>query len=72
MRKKIEGTVKVKVQIGSNGKVTNASIYASSGQGDFDSSALRAAKKWRYKPAYNGLGQPVASSKVETVMFKLR
>ena len=72
IRKKVEGVVKIKVFITTSGSVSSVSLYKSSGYSDFDKSALRAAKKWKYKPAYNGLGQAMKSSKVETIYFKLR
>lgn len=70
-RRKIEGTVKIKVSVSATGKVTNASIYASSGQSSFDKNAVSAVKRWRYAPAYNGLGQAIADTKIETIIFKM-
>ena len=69
-RKKITGQVKVKIQISSSGKVTSASIYKSSGHAAFDQSALKAAKRWRFNPAKNGLGQAISDTKILPFVFK--
>ncbi len=71
-RKGIEGTVKVKVYVSPNGRVDRATLYKSSGHSAMDRSALNAAKRWKYKPAYNGLNQKVSDTKIETIVFKIR
>jgi len=71
LRKKIEGVVKLTVSIDAQGKVAAVKLYKSSGHEAFDESALKSAQKWRYKPALNGLGQPLSSQKTETIIFKI-
>ena len=71
-KKGVEGKVKVKVHISTSGKVSNAYVVSSSGHSDFDNNAVKAAKKWRYETAKNGLGQPIEDTKIETIIFKLR
>jgi|TARA_B110000908_G_scaffold147094_1_gene178513 protein TonB len=70
-RKGIEGVVKLTLIIDPNGKVASATIRQSSGHSSFDKAAIRAAKKWRYSPAKNGLNHQVSCSKLETIIFQL-
>jgi len=69
-RKKIEGRVGVSVVISTSGKVTSARVSKSSGYADFDKNAITAAKKWRFKPAKNGLGQAISSTKTLYFNYK--
>src|SRR5208337_2755458 len=47
------------VSIDENGRVTDASILNSSGDDKFDDGALKAVKKWKFKPALcNGKPYP--------------
>lgn len=66
-----EGIVRVRCQVNDIGIVTGISLAQSSGHKLLDDAALKAVRKWRFKPAlYNG--QPVAGSLIVPVEFRLR
>lgn len=46
----IGGTVKVRIRLGDNGRVAQASIYRSSGEAALDQAALQAVRRWRFEP----------------------
>lgn len=71
-RKGLEGTVKLNLQVNSNGAISSIAISQSSGHTAFDQAALKAVKKWSFTPAKNGLGQQVACSKKENIIFRLQ
>lgn len=70
-RQGVEGVVKLRNVISSKGKVVECMIYVSSGYKAFDKSAVKAARRWRYKPALNSFGVPLSQAKVETVIYQL-
>jgi TonB family protein len=47
----IEGFVILKLDVNKKGQAENITVAASSPSGYFDSYAINAAKKWKYKPA---------------------
>lgn len=58
-----EGLVSLRVAVGTNGRVTDCSVTASSGNADLDNATCRLAKRnGRFEPARDAEGQPVASS----------
>lgn len=66
-----EGSVVVHVTIGRDGRVTAASIAASSGSPRLDAAALeQALKRWRFTPALAD-GAPVEAARDITVRFRL-
>lgn len=71
-RKNIQGRVIVMVTIGTKGDVLGSKICQSSGDPSLDLAALSAAKKFRFRAAMNGLGQPIASSTAIPFNFQLR
>ncbi|WP_018970455.1 energy transducer TonB [Rubritalea marina] len=71
-RRGIEGTVVLQVSVDKAGKVTELRLKQSSGHKHFDQSALKAIKHWSYTPAKNGLGQRIASTKVERIVYRLQ
>ncbi len=70
-RKGIEGSVIVTVTIGVSGNISSSHISRSSGHPSLDSSALTAARKFRFKPAINGLGQYVAVKRAIPFNFQI-
>ena len=69
-RKGIQGTANIRLSLDQNGKVTGASISKSSGNSALDASALRAAKRWKFRPATSG-GRPIPSHIVVPISFRL-
>lgn len=57
-RKKEEGTVRLRVMLGTDGKVETISVASSSGFPRLDKAALDAVRRWRWTPTLRG-GEPV-------------
>ena len=71
-RKGIEGRVVVTVTVGASGRVSACQISQSSGYASLDQSAVSAARRYRFFPAKNGLGQAVSVQKAIPFNFQLR
>ena len=67
-----QGTTTLRLVIGSNGRVTSATISKSSGHSSLDKAALSVVRSWRFKPARNGAGQAVSYTMLQSVPFKLK
>lgn len=65
-----EGTVKIEVQVGADGHVVATALHASSGRRSLDLAALRAVRRWQFKPAQR-LGVAVESRLVVPIDFVL-
>lgn len=70
-REGIEGVAKVRVLIGSDGKVKQVELVSSDSPGFFEATKKRALAKWRFKPATRG-GVAEESWKEMTVRFEIR
>lgn len=68
----IEGTARVSFKIDSNGNVIAPRVTRSSGDADLDAAAVKGVSRWRFSPAINKLGQPIASSTSVNIVFKLK
>ncbi len=67
----IEGIAKVRVLIGTDGRVKAVELVSTDSPGFFEATKRRALAKWRFKPATRG-GVPEESWKVMTVRFQIR
>jgi protein TonB len=67
----IEGIAKVRVLIGTDGRVKAVELVSADSQGFFEETKRRALAKWRFKPATRG-GVPEESWKVMTVRFEIK
>jgi protein TonB len=65
-----EGTVRVLVEIGTDGTVIRDEVYSSSGHLLLDSAALDAVKKARFLPALKD-GRPVIARILVPIRFRL-
>jgi protein TonB len=66
----IEGWVKIEFTIDTSGDVTDTTIVASQPTEVFDSEALKAIKKWKFKEKIvNGVA--VEQRAIQTLQFKL-
>ena len=65
-----EGRVLIQVSVLGNGRVGSARVASSSGHGSLDRAALKAVKRWRFRPALRG-GKPVAATLTVPVVFRL-
>jgi len=68
----VQGSVTVLITIGSDGRVIDAVVRQSSGDGELDREAISTVRnRWRFAPARRG-GMPVEESALLTVRFELR
>lgn len=70
LRAGIEGTVRLRVLVGENGHVQEATVHRSSGDSGLDSSALDAVQGWLFAPASRG-GVPMRAWVIVPITFKL-
>lgn len=70
-RREIEGSAKVKVLIGTDGRVKAVELISTDSPGFFEETKRRALAKWRFKPATRG-GVPEESWKVMSVRFQIK
>jgi protein TonB len=66
----IEGWVKIEFTVTPSGTVSNPAVVSASPPGIFDSAALDAIRKWKFKPRLVN-GQAVTQRAVQTVKFTL-
>ena len=69
MRHGVGGTVRVRVQVATDGSVQDSEIETSSGNRNLDRAALEATNRWTFQPAIHN-GQPVPSKVVVPIEFK--
>jgi len=66
-----EGSVRLRLTIGTDGRVINAEVLESSGAARLDDAATAwVLRRWRYEPATVG-GQPVEATTEATLTFRL-
>ena len=68
----IEGVVGVKMLVGSDGRVEEATVVRSSGNADLDDSAVNAVYKWRFSPAKDKFGQKARCYVTQGIRFDLK
>jgi protein TonB len=66
----IEGTVRVQVLVGTNGRVVRAMVARTSGDEALDAAALEAVDDWRFEPARRD-GAPIQAWASVPIAFKL-
>ena len=70
LRMGIEGTVRVKVLVGEDGRPQEVTIGKSSGESALDEAAMAAVRTWRFEPARRN-GVPVRAWAIIPIEFKL-
>jgi len=71
LRAEAQGTTRITLQVGPNGRATGCSVTGSSGNGALDSTACRLAQsRFRFSPATQN-GQPVAGTYSTSVRWQL-
>jgi protein TonB len=70
LRRGIQGVVLLAVNVDRAGAVVHAEVTKSSGHDVLDRAAIRAARKWRFRPALDN-GRPIAARYVRAVRFKI-
>jgi protein TonB len=53
---RVEGVVKLRVEVDAQGQVTGAEVFVSSGRPEFDAAARTAVLRWRFTPASQQAG----------------
>lgn len=72
LREEREGVTAIAFDIGTDGKVSNCRVTASSGSPDLDDATCKNfVRRARYKPAMNDAGQPMASSGSQRVRWQM-
>lgn len=72
-REEREGRVGVRVQIGSDGRVTACSVTSSSGSPDLDAAACDGMTRYaRYNPALDDAGNPTSGSSSTAIVYQLQ
>lgn len=66
-----EGTVKIQILVGIDGRVEDVRLAASSGYAELDQAAQSAVRSWRFSPALQK-GLPVAAWATLPIVFDLR
>lgn len=67
----VEGQVTVLLTVGTDGRVSSATVHRSSGSKALDQAAVRASRKWRFSPATRA-GKPVVTQLPAPFTFRLR
>jgi protein TonB len=70
-RRGLEGSVRVRVDVGADGVPTSVAIVEGSGTRELDRAALEAVRRWRFRPGLAD-GKPVAGSVVVPIEFAMR
>ena len=72
VRRELEGTVGVRVTVGTNGRVSGCTVTSSSGESILDEGACDAMRRYaRYEPALNDAGNPIAGSDSISIVYRL-
>ncbi len=72
LRRGESGTVVVQVEVGVDGRPASLRIATPSGSRALDSAAVDAVARWRFEPARDASGQPVAGSLSVPIDFRPR
>lgn len=71
-REEREGTVGVRVSIGTDGRVTSCSVSSSSGSPDLDEAACDGMTRYaRFNPALDSAGNPIADTWSTRIVYRL-
>jgi TonB family protein len=65
----IEGTVRVRITVDTDGRVKSAEVIESTPAGVFEAATLAAVKRWRFKPAEVN-GRAVEASTLQSLVFR--
>jgi protein TonB len=72
LRQEEEGTVTMRITIGSNGRVEACSVSGSSGSSALDDAACRGMQRYaRYNPALNAAGDPISATTTQSIRYVL-
>lgn len=66
-----EGATRIRLVIGTDGRVASCEVAISSGHADLDAAACRAARKLSYYPATNAAGEPIDSKGEQLIKWEI-
>ncbi len=67
-REHIGGTVRIRIHLGDDGRVTAASVFKTSGVAALDQAALKAVRRWRFEPV--STARPTAREIIFPIRFE--
>jgi TonB family protein len=70
LKKKLQGTVVLRIEVDTNGRARNVRVVQSLGMG-LDEEAIKAVQKWQFKPGEKD-GHPVTVGATLQIQFRLR
>jgi protein TonB len=65
----LEGEVRVRITVDTQGRVADAQVLSGTPPGVFDQAAVNAVRKWRFEPVVKG-GRPIEASGATTIRFQ--
>ena len=72
LRANEEGTVRMQITVGTNGRVEACRVTGSSGSSTLDDAACRGMQRYaRYRPALNAAGNPISASSSQSIRYVL-
>ncbi len=72
LRQDEQGTVNMRITIGSDGRVSACSVIGSSGSSSLDEAACRGMQRYaRYNPALNDAGNEISSTTTQSIRYVL-
>ena len=72
LRREEQGTVTMRITIGTNGRVEACSVTGSSGSSALDQAACRGMQRYaRYNPALNAAGNPITDTTTQSIRYVL-
>ena len=70
LKKKLQGTVVLRIEVDTSGRARNVRVVQSLGMG-LDEEAIKAVQKWQFKPGEKD-GHPVTVGATIQIQFRLR
>ena len=67
-----QGDVTVRFDVGDDGRVSNCQADKGSGFAALDAVSCAIVGRWRYKPARDNLGKPVASTQTQVFAWRIK
>ena len=72
LRREEQGTVTMRITVGTNGRVEACAVTGSSGSSALDDAACRGMQRYaRYNPALNDAGNPISSTTTQAIRYVL-
>ena len=69
LSRRLEGEVRVRITVDTEGRVADAQVISGNPAGVFDQAAVNAVRKWRFEPVVRD-GRPIEASVATTIRFQ--